>query len=812
MRSCSACQYENPDDALFCAKCQTSLAAPAPSLPGAGAGVNVGGDAGVVRVHDESRTVNNITISIAPQKLADLIRVSGQETGAAVDAESLALGGGALAAEIKLDLNEFVVGAEEMEMVQRVFVAPPGLDAAHAALTRRLLVLTGAPGSGCYTTALALALQLRDQQARHGPAPRLCALPQRLVVSTRSLLSGEEATNAVLVVYDQGETASAMARELSEERQQPSVTRIRATLAQVNSTLILVCSQTSPLVANAGVRHALHEGGALVEIGMPPPAQVLERHVTWAAGDETWQQLRAGLRERVEWLAQRLRLPRRIAKFAQFYARSLAEQCRPDDVEANWRLAERLVATALDVRAEARALFKGLADDRLRWLAVTLCLFHDARLTDFWRLYDLLCAHGLAVQESRQPPVPAASSATAPTATNAPPAILPSLFADNDADLLLAVHGELVSVEARLETGVALVRRVRFEDAELQPAMLGFLQENHHALLLGLAPVLETLVKEGNLEVRIAAARALGAIGTLDFGRLLQPVLERWRDSDAAFLRATVGYALDAVLAEGGAGAEALQMLHTWMETRPTGGDRWKRQWTVAAALKIVGQQRIDLALTELKRLGLAFHLVKDRDAVGQVLPAFSFTVVVLSLQGHLRPVLRALTEWMHAAELPSHTLRLTAALAWAQVMEVYSDLAQAERQRAATRGPYHEMTRLALAGEEMSLLVDSVTQAFLCWYGVWQQDQRQHRVVLDILQTWAEDAAENEPARAAVQQLIEQVWRRLAQGPVRNAPRYFESGLQRWRADRRHPGAAALAQALLAQMRPSSRSGDGSG
>ena len=148
----------------------------------------------------------------------------------------------------------------------------------------------------------ALALHLRDQQTRHGPAPRLCALPQRLVVSTRSLLSGEQAANAILVVYDQGETASAMARELSEERQQPSVARIRATLAQVNSTLILVCSQSSPLIANAGTRHTLHEAGALVEIGMPPSAQVLERHVIWAVGDETWQRLRAGLRERVEWL------------------------------------------------------------------------------------------------------------------------------------------------------------------------------------------------------------------------------------------------------------------------------------------------------------------------------------------------------------------------------------------------------------------------------------------------------------------------------------------------------------------------------
>ena len=154
----------------------------------------------------------------------------------------------------------------------------------------------------------------------------------------------------------------------------------------------------------------------------------------------------------------------------------------------------------------------------------------------------------------------------------------------------------------------------------------------------------------------------------------------------------------------------------------------------------------------------------------------------------------------MHEPQLPSHTLRLTAALAWAQVMDVYNDLAQAERQRA-TGGPYHEMVRLALAGEETSLLVDSVTQAFLGWCDIWQQDQRQYRVVLDILQMWAEDAAGSTPARAAVQQLIAQVWRRLAQGSIHDAPRFFEAGLRRWRADRRrHPGAAALAAALLAR------------
>lgn len=50
-------------------------------------------------------------------------------------------------------------------------------------------------------------------------------LPQRLVVSTRSLLNGEQAANTILVVYDQGEPANVVVRELSEERQQPSVTR-----------------------------------------------------------------------------------------------------------------------------------------------------------------------------------------------------------------------------------------------------------------------------------------------------------------------------------------------------------------------------------------------------------------------------------------------------------------------------------------------------------------------------------------------------------------------------------------------------------
>ncbi len=205
-------------------------------------------------------------------------------------------------------------------------------------------------------------------------------------------------------------------------------------------------------------------------------------------------------------------------------------------------------------------MFKGLADDRLRWLAITLCLFRDTRLTDFWRLYELLSAHGRALQESRQPGAPPAPAA-------APPAPPPSLFAENDADMLLAVHGEVTTVETRLETGPGVARRVRFEDGEMQNAMPGFLRENHHALLIGLVPLLERLVKEGGLEVRIAAARALGAIGALDCERLLQPLLERWRDSDAAFLRVAVGYALDAALAENQAGR--------WEGGKLRAGRRW---------------------------------------------------------------------------------------------------------------------------------------------------------------------------------------------------------------------------------------------
>lgn len=151
---------------------------------------------------------------------------------------------------------------------------------------------------------------------------------------------------------------------------------------------------------------------------------------------------------------QRLRLPWCIASLPQFYARSLAEQRRPDDVEATWRPAERLAATPAPCARRGVQPVQRADHDRLRWLAVTLCLFHDARLTDFWRLYELLQARMAGrCRKNRRPP---------PATAGAAPAPLPSLFADNDADLLLAVHGEVVTVEERLEAGVAQVRRVRF--------------------------------------------------------------------------------------------------------------------------------------------------------------------------------------------------------------------------------------------------------------------------------------------------------------------------------------------------------------
>ena len=76
------------------------------------------------------------------------------------ETERLALSGGALAAETRLALSEFEVGADEQEMVLRVFAAPPGLDAARAALSRRPLGRTAAPGSGWSTAAPARALRL----------------------------------------------------------------------------------------------------------------------------------------------------------------------------------------------------------------------------------------------------------------------------------------------------------------------------------------------------------------------------------------------------------------------------------------------------------------------------------------------------------------------------------------------------------------------------------------------------------------------------------------------------------------------------
>lgn len=467
---------------------------------------------------------------------------------------------------------------------------------------------------------------------------------------------------------DHGTQTTSLAQSLLGQRRPPDVQRVRFTLQQAHSRLILVCDPTSPLLTTAAVRDTLDAEGVLVEPGLPAAPDVLDRHLQQVLGTAKAAEVRKQLATQFGDVAQRLRTPARIAKFARLFARQLTQSPTEQTHELG-TIAEQTLHLVTNAHAEARSLFQSLPDDRHRYAALTLTLFDDVRLPDFWTVQQLILARsGLEVPTGDKPSPPDDDQAAA----------RPSHFALSDADLIAAIGGKIVNATTESDLGPVPVKYVRFADAELHAALRQFLYEHYNARLLGLLPLFEEIVQHSGPDLRRAAARALGSVGTLDFERLLVPVVERWRRSDQAYLRATAGHALDQAQRDPACAPLAIQLLRGWSAVRASGGERWKYQWTAASAWKVIGLEQPDLALTELKHLSSQIHLARDRDAVKVVFPALAYTLIVLSVQGHLAAVLNTLDDWMHDGENTAHTLPLTATLLWIQLMGVFHDLGRA--------------------------------------------------------------------------------------------------------------------------------------
>lgn len=758
--------------------------------------LQVEGDLGFVRLNDWSRTVN-VYLGLGEHATAeDLVRGLATDSGPSLDALQHLLQQDEVTRTTprRLNLDEYVVPADDLDHVRAVFVPPPNFDEARAALSRpRLLVLAGPPHSGRLTAALALAADL---------ATTVCLLPHDLVVSERQLFQARPATPVTFIVRDGESRTAGLAQSLIGSRYPPDLARVRATLLQHQSYLILVCDPSSALVTTAAMHQALVNEGVLVEPGHPPPAAVLERHLQHTLGRAVAARLRAALGGHFAEIAQRCRTAGRIAKFARLLARRLTQS--PDDVmDDPWPAAEETLRLVADARAEARSLFQNLPDDRHRYAVLALTLFAGSRLPDYWTvLQRILDRSGLET--------PQAAGAAAGDELRPEPTPVASHFALSDAGLVEAIGGQIVDATVESDLGPVSVKIVRFVDADLHDALRQFLYDHYHAHLLGLLPLFEELVQRSGPDLRRAAARALGSIGTLDFERLLVPLVERWRRSDQAYLRAAVGQVLDQALGDPTCAPLTIQLLRGWGATRASGGERWKFQWTTAATWKTIGLGQPTLALAELKHLARHVHLAGDRDAATMVFPALAYTLIVLSVQGHLAAVLTTLDDWMGETEDAAHTLPLTATLLWIQLMGVFHDLTRAARRQDPAARPVHEVVRLLLQTPDETahpaptsrlttgVAASLVSQGFVQMYGVQESGRRQHTVVLDVVRQWVEDSPATPEVLAVLQAVLEQASARLAAHKNRTIHQHFLVGLRRWRATRQSPAAARLAERVL--------------
>lgn len=181
---------------------------------------------------------------------------------------------------------------------------------------------------------------------------------------------------------------------------------------------------------------------------------------------------------------------------------------------------------------------------------------------------------------------------------------------------------------------------VLFKIPEYEDAIFKLLRQQYRSLLFKLLPAMKQIGERFDREVRSRAAEAVAEIGKLGFQKMRLDVLEEWARDKRSYVRATVGYTLARLYADGTTRIGAQDLLEDWSELNHGNPDsRWRVRWTTASSYKQIGFDHPDVAYIGLKRVA-RYNDIRVADSI-------IHTFVVLSLQkDQLAPIIRTLGQW----------------------------------------------------------------------------------------------------------------------------------------------------------------------
>lgn len=403
-----------------------------------------------------------------------------------------------------------------------------------------------------------------------------------------------------------------------------------------------------------------------------------------------------------------------------------------------------------------------LSTARQKYFAITLSLFNGLKWADFWDIYEAVLASKELVKKSEDDEGA-------------------FLFEQTDKELVCSARARIV----RKEDQAAEV--VEFEDANYPKAILDLLRSQYRPRLVELLPGLGRLGENPYWEIRARAAYAVAEIGKLDFYRARHQVLEVWAQDDRPYVRAAVGYAASRLIQDKVADTEVRKMLDEWADPKENRG--WKLQWAAAAAYKQVGLDNPDVALPGLK-------LVARNDDL-RIADAVIYALLVISLDGKLEPVLRALKEWLGEdddSKKEPNVVPLVATLAFLALGNAYTGLAEYEPGEGKEK---EDNTFLALLAADTEGIWRAVVMAAL-------SKALKYRLIdeaFDVLKGWARQTQGSETRLTAVRDLIADWYMSLWQNQHKVGMDSVWNRLKRWTQDK-NEAVREAAQVALAEIK----------
>ncbi|GEM_PF-4880453 len=614
------------------------------------------------------------------------------------------------------------VSAKEIDSLKRTFVESDQLGEWQQLLAeKRILIISGEPDSGRFSTALHLSSREQERDPRF-QIFRICRLPKNKTLELdRFIRSKDFPLNSAWIIQDALEEENiTFAVDFFSSLNIDELERLRMILKDKNSFVIFTLDTT---INNYFFVSKIK---FLLKTVVPNnPLMLLKSHLAYQYHENREKfpeefNIDKFLDENQNSFNQ-LKKPDKIVNFARFLFR--------DIVSGKIELAKALEKTN-DRSIELKEWFGGMKSNDDRWFVLALCFFNECRWKRVWDVYSKI----KSVFEGE----------LAENQTNRKEAKNP--FEASDNDFLTQAKAKIADHPA---TGSKMLSFIEPEYAEL---VLDFFIQNYKPVLQQIHPNLVALAEEREVSIRSRAAYILGRIGQIDFEKFVVPLIRRWADSEYDYIRATVGHLFIGILATPHEAYKksALQALHGLSD------NKFLHQWTAVAICKQIGFKNLDLALEELRNIilrkkseSLLDFLLKKEHGKEKVMiwQAIAYSLNALSVRYTPIQIILKLNQWFDHENSQLHVVPLAAFMFADGIADTFAELAQKKKKDQGvekTNGNYNEIIKILVSNHEIiseiSIFLSNVLATVEIHYKGEPRKQLQKRFV-EILHEWSIDA-----------------------------------------------------------------------